>query len=331
MFFGMTNSPATFQTMMNDIFRTVIAEGIVVVYLDDILIFTRTEEEHEQAVQRVLEILVKHKLFLRPEKYKFHQQQIKLFLCLEKCEFYWQQIEYLKLVILENKVMMDPVKVAGVHEWPIPENWTDVQAFVGFVNFYCRFIQDFSTIARPLFDLTRSDQAWNWGTKEQEAFECLKMAVTTVLILASPQDSEPFRIEADSLDFASRAVLSQQLPGEDKWHPVAFYSKSLSSVERNYKIHDKEMLAIIRALEKWRHFLEGARHPVEIWTDHKNLEYFMTAKKLNHHQVHWSLYLARFNFKLVHRPRHSMKKPDALLWRPDHGRGTSNNEDIVFL
>jgi len=97
----------------------------------------------------------------------------------------------------------------------------------------------------------------------------------------SPQDSEPFRIEADSSDFASGAVLSQQLPGEEKWYPVAFYSKSLSLVERNYEIHDKEMLAIIRALEEWRHFLEEARHPVEIWTDHKNLEYFMTAKKLN--------------------------------------------------
>jgi len=226
---------------------------------------------------------------------------------------------------------MDPVKVAGVCKWPVPENRTDVQAFVGFVNFYRRFVQDFSTIARPLFDLTRSDQAWNWGTKEQEAFERFKMAVTTVPILVSPQDSEPFRIEADSSDFASGAVLSQQLPGEDKWHPVAFYSKSLSPVERNYEIHDKEMLAIIRTLEEWRHFLEGARHPVEIWTDHKNLEYFMTAKKLNHHQAHWSLYLARFDFKLVHRPGRSMGKPDALLWRPDHGRGTSDNEDIVLL
>jgi len=125
-----------------------------------------------------------------------------------------------------------------------------VQAFVGFVNFYRHFIQDFSTIARPLFDLTRSDQAWNWGTKEQEAFKHLKMVVTTAPILASPQDSEPFRIEADSSDFASGAILSQQLPREGKWHPVAFYSKSLSLVERNYKIHDKEMLAIIRALEE---------------------------------------------------------------------------------
>ena len=111
---------------------------------------------------------------------------------------------------------MDPVKVTGVHEWPILENRTDVQAFIGFVNFYRRFIQDFSTIARPLFDLTRSDQAWNWGTKEQEAFEHLKMAVTTAPTLASPQDSELFRIKADSSDFTSRAVLSQQLPREEK-------------------------------------------------------------------------------------------------------------------
>jgi len=285
-FFGMTNSPATFQTMMNDIFRTVIAEGIVVVYLDDILIFTKIEEEHERAVRRVLEILAEHKLFLRPEK----------------CEFHQKQIEYLGLVISENKVAMDPVKVAGVHDWPIPENQTNVQAFIGFVNFYCRFIRDFSTIARPLFDLTRSDKAWSWDTKEREAFECLKMTVTTAPVLVSPQDSEPFRIEADSSDFTSGAVLSQQLPGEEKWHPVAFYSKSLSLVERNYEIHDKEMLAIIRTLEEWRHFLEGARHPVEIWTDHKNLEYFMTAKKLNCHQARWSLYLVRFDFKLIHRP-----------------------------
>jgi len=178
---------------MNDIFRTLIAKGIIVVYLDDILIFMRTEEEHEQAVWRVLEVLVEHKLFLRPEK----------------CEFYRKEIEYLRLVISENKVAIDPVKVAGVHDWPTPENRTDVQAFIGFVNFYHRFIRDFSTIARPLFNLTHSNQAWNWDTKEQEAFEGLKMAVTTAPVLVSPQDSEPFRIKADSSDFASGAVLSQ--------------------------------------------------------------------------------------------------------------------------
>jgi len=200
---------------MNNVFRTVIVEGIVVVYLDDILIFTKTEEKHEPVVWRVLEILMEHKLFLHLEKYEFHQKQIK----------------YLGLVISENKVAMDPVKVTRVHKWPIPENRTDVQAFIDFVNFYRRFIQDFSTIARPLFDLTHSDQAWKESTKEQEAFEHLKMVVTTAPILALPQDSEPFCIEADSSDFTSGAVLSQQLPRKEKWHPVAFYSKSLSLVE----------------------------------------------------------------------------------------------------
>jgi len=157
------------------------------------------------------------------------------------------------------------------------------------------------------------------------------IAVTTAPILASPQDSEPFRIKANSSDFASRAVLSQQLPGENKWHPIAFYSKSLSLVEQNYEIYDKEMLAIICALEEWKHFLEGAQHPVEIWTDHKNLEYFMTAKKLNCRQAHWSLYLARFDFKLIYHLGRSMGKPDALSWRPNHGKGTSDNEDVVLL
>jgi len=120
------------------------------------------------------------------------------------------------------------------------------------------------TIARPLFDLIHSNKTWNWDTKEQKAFECFKIAVTTAPVLALPQDSEPFYIEADSSDFASRAVLSQQLPGEEKWHPVAFYSKSLSLVEWNYKIHDKEMLTIIHMLEEWRHFLKRAQHPVKI-------------------------------------------------------------------
>ena len=118
------------------------------------------------------------------------------------------------------------------------------------MNFYRRFIQDFSAKAWPLFDLTRSKQVWMWSGKEQVAFEELKIAVTTALVLMSPQDSEPFWIEAGSLDFTTGAVLSQELTTDGKWHPVAFYSKFLSSVERNYEIHDKEMLAIIHTLEE---------------------------------------------------------------------------------
>jgi len=155
--------------------------------------------------------------------------------------------------------------------------------------------------------------------------------VTTAPVLVSLQESDPFQIEADSSDFATGAVLSQQSTTDGKWHPVAFYSKSLSSVERNYKIHDKEMLAIICVLEEWRHFLEGAAHPVEIWTNYKNLEYFMTAKKLNCRQAHWSLHLARFDFLLYHCPGCTMGKPDTLSWRADHRNGASDNENVVLL
>ena len=126
---------------------------------------------------------------------------------------------------------MDPVKVAGVQEWPTLENKTDVQAFLGFVNFYRRFIRDFSAKAQPLFDLTHSEQVWTWSGREQMAFEDLKMAVTTAPVLMSPQDSEPFWVEADSSNFTTGAVLSQQSMIDGKWHPIAFYSKSLSSVE----------------------------------------------------------------------------------------------------
>jgi len=220
--------------MMNNIFQNLIVEGIVVVYLDNILIFTKMEEEHMQVVRWMLQVLKENKLFLHPEKYKFYKQ--------------W--IEYLDLVISENEVSIDPVKVTGVREWPTPENKTNVQAFLGFMNFYQRFIQDFSAKAQPLFDLTCSEQVWMWSGKKQAAFEDLKTAVTTALVLVSPQESDPFQIEADSSGFTTGAVLSQQSTTDGKWHPIVFYSKSLSSVERNYEIHDKQMLAIICALEE---------------------------------------------------------------------------------
>ena len=119
-------------------------------------------------------------------------------------------------------------------------------------------------------------------------------------ILALLDNSRSYRVEADSSNFATRAVLSQQDPEDKKWHPIAFLSKSLSLVEWNYEIHDKEMLAIVQALEEWRHFLEGTEHQFEIWMDHKNLEYFMSVKKLNRRQARWSLLLARFDFLLHH-------------------------------
>ena len=269
MFFRLTNSPATFQTMMDDIFKDLITEGVVVVYPDDSLIFAKTLEEHRNVVRKVLDLLQLHNLSLKPEK----------------CEFEKMSIKYLGVVISQNSVMMDPTKVAGVLEWPTPTTKKEVQLFLGFVNFYRSFIEGFSHIARPLFNLTKNNSNFRWSSNEQSTFDLLKEKITSMPILALSNSLKPFCIEADSSDFATRAVLSQQSLDNDKWHPVAFLSKSLSPVERNYEIHDKEMLAIVCALEEWRHFVEGMEHQVKIWTDHKNLEYFMTAKKLNQRQA----------------------------------------------
>ncbi|KAG5719742.1 hypothetical protein E4T56_gene18566 [Termitomyces sp. T112] len=179
---------------------------------------------------------------------------------------------------------MDPVKVAGVVEWPEPKN-KKVQAFLSFANFYQRFIQDFSHHAHLLFDLTGKDVVWSWRPSEQAAFDALKYAITSGPILLFPDDNSPFWVEADSSNFAMEAVLSQQSPEDGKWHLVAFYSKSLNAVEQNYKIHDKEMLTIIQLFKEWQHFLEGMQHKFEVWMNHKNLKYFWTAKKLNCQQA----------------------------------------------
>ena len=256
-----------------------IAEGVVCVYLDDILIFTKTLLEHRNIVRRVLECLQEHKLYLK----------------LEKCEFEQRQIEYLGVIVSEGWVEMDPVKVSGVAEWPTPWNKKEVQSFVGFINFYQRFIKDFSHHTPALFDLTKKDVRWKWEESEQVAFNKLKELITSAPVLIFPDDSHPYHVEPDSSDTATGAVLSQQTSLENggKWHPIAFFfSKSLSPIEWNYEIHNKEMLEIICMLEEWWHYLEGTPCQFEVWTDHKNLEYFHMSKKLNRQQAQWSLHLS---------------------------------------
>ena len=205
---------------------------------------------------------------------------------------------------------MNPVKSVGVAEWSTPDSKKEVQSFLGF-----------SCLACPLFELTWNDSKWHWDELECSAFETIPDRIVSTPILMFLDDSQPFWVEVDSSDFATGAVLSQQSWTDDKWHPVAYYSKSLNAVEQNYEIHDKEMLAIIQAVKDWHHFLEGARHKFEIWTDHKNLEYFMSAKKLNRRQAQWSLYLSWFNFAMHHHPGCSMGKSNALSCRADHGMG----------
>src|SRR5467141_3415344 len=329
MFFGLTNSPATFQTMMNDIFRELIDEGVVVIYMDDILIFGgQTKEEHHAIVVRVLDILRRHRLYLKAEKCTFGQptvEYLSLILLEGRVE-----MDPVSLILSEGRVEMDPVKVASVRDWPTPRNVTEVQSFVGFVKFYRWFIQDFSHVAKPLHQLTKKGEAWKWTEDERKAFEELKRLITSTPILVQPDQSAQFRLETDASGYATGAVLSQ-LCEDEKWHLVGFMSKSLSSAERNYEIHDKELLSVVRGLEEWRHILEGTKHTIEVLNDHRNLTYFRESQNLNCRQARWSLFLSRFDFSLIHRPGRHSAKLDALSRRKDHLTKEEDNQDQVML
>ena len=189
-------------------------------------------------------------------------------------------MEYLGLILSQGQVAMDPVKVAGVRDWPVPQNITEVKSFLGFINFYRRFIADFSHVAKPLNHLTKQDTEWSWKPDgpEQAAFDQLKHLITSTPILVLPDQGKRFRLETDASAYATGAVLSQ-LCDDGKWRPVGFVSKSLNETERNYAIHDKELLSVIRGLEEWRHILEGTTFKIEILNDHRNLTYFHSAQQ----------------------------------------------------
>src|ERR1700734_2772882 len=315
MFFGMCNSPATFQAMMDHTFADMIEEGILIVYMDDILIFSKDESTLEDNTKRVLERLRKHDLFLKPKK----------------CEFSKTKIEYLGMVIEEGKVSMDRGKLRGIQEWPTPTTVKQVRAFLGFGNFYRRFIRKFSDIAGPLNDLLKKDKTFDWTKECQQSFDNLKRRFTEEPVLMMPDHSRPFQIEADASKYASGAVLTQCDVNGDR-HPVAFISKTFSATERNYEIYDRELLAIIRALEEWRHYIQGSPHETIVLSDHKNLTYYREAKKLNRRQARWSLYLSEFDVKLQHIAGTKMVLSDALSRRPDLCPEEDNdNENVVVL
>jgi len=194
MYFGFSNAPATFQSMINDILGDLIRIRLVMVYLDNILIFGTCLKEHRQLVKEVLKRLQFNNLYAKAEKCFFEQSSIK----------------YLGVIISENKVQMDEEKLLGVLEWPVLTKVKQVQAFLGFVNFYHRFIENFAKMSKPLSDLTKKDCTWNWGIEQQNAFETLKKAFTTAPVLRIPNDEDPFKLSTDASDFATGAVLSQK-------------------------------------------------------------------------------------------------------------------------
>lgn len=207
---------------------------------------------------------------------------------------------------------MDPAKLKAVVEWPTPSSRRELQSFLGFSNFYRRFIRDYSSVARPLTALTSTKLPFRWNEEAGKAFTDLKQRFTSAPILTVPDPSLQFVVEVDASESGVGGVLSQRSPKDNKLHPCSFFSYRLSPAERNYDIGDRELLAVKMALEEWRHWLEGADPHFIVWTDHKNLEYVRTAKRLNARQARWSLFFSRFNFSLSYRPGSRNIKPDAL-------------------
>jgi RNase H-like domain found in reverse transcriptase/Reverse transcriptase (RNA-dependent DNA polymerase)/Integrase zinc binding domain/Integrase core domain/Chromo (CHRromatin Organisation MOdifier) domain len=302
--FGLTNAPATFQNLMNDILRDYL-DVFVIVYLDDILIYSRSMAEHKHHVRLVLERLRDNNLFANADKCAFHQRQV----------------EYLGHIVSSEGVNMNPRKVAAITQWPEPTAVDELQSFLGFANYYRRFIKGYSAIAAPLTQLLRKNIPYVFDGPPRAAFQQLKAAFTTEPVLAHFHPDRPSTVETDASDFAIAAVLSQP-DDHGVLHPVAFYSRKLTPPELNYEIHDKEMLAIVAALKEWRAYLEGAAHPFVVFSDHRNLQYFATTKILNRRQARWAELIANYNFSIVYRPGKTMGKPDALSRRQDYSEGS---------
>ncbi|KAK3529961.1 hypothetical protein QTP86_009347 [Hemibagrus guttatus] len=254
--FGLTNAPAVFQALINGVFQDLLGKGVIA-YIDDILVYSSSMEEHVRMVREVLCRLQQH------------HQYVKL----EKCEFHRPTVRFLGYVISRHGVEMDVVKVQAVTEWPAPTSVRELQRFLGFANFYWRFIRNYSSMAGPLTSLLGGEpKKLTWTDPARSAFQQLKNCFTTAPILRHPDPDLPFVVEVDASSSGLGAVLSQRHGKPSKLHPCAFYSRNLTSAEVNYEVGNRELLALKAALEEWRHWLEGVRHPFQVLTDHRNLD-----------------------------------------------------------
>ncbi|KAK3535527.1 hypothetical protein QTP70_016798 [Hemibagrus guttatus] len=273
--FRLTNAPAVFQSLINEVFQDILGKWVIA-YIDDILVYSTSLEEHVRHVQAVLSRLQQNHLYVKPEE----------------CEFHRTTITSLGYVISWQGVEMDLTKVHVVTEWPNPTTIKELRRFLGFANFYRLFIWNYSSMAGPLTSLLRGKpRRLSWSDQAQAAFVKLNDNFTTALILRHPDPDLPFMVEVDASSSGIGAVLK---------------------LTANYDAGNRELLSIKAALEEWRHWLEGARHPFLVLTDHRNLEYFRSAKRLNPRQAQWALFFTQFEFSVTYCPLTKNSNADAL-------------------
>jgi RNase H-like domain found in reverse transcriptase/Integrase zinc binding domain len=251
---------------------------------------------------------------------------------IKKCEFSVKRTKYLGFIVSTDGIQVDPDKIQVIKDWEPPRTVKGVQSFLGFCNFYRRFIRDYSRIAAPLTQLTRADHEFAFDDRCAQAFDKLKAMLISAPLLAHYDLDSQCMLETDASDTVVAAVFSQKgLDGE--WHPVGYFSKTMAPAETNYPIHDKEMLAIVKALQYWRAELEGTKDHIEVVTDHKALEYFMSSKLLSARQARWAEILSRYHFKISYKPG-KQNKADPLTRTDqvkDLNQAKHNNREQTLL
>ena len=284
--FGLTNAPATFQCIMNEVLEPFLRK-FVMVFLDDILIYSPTLEAHVSHLDQVFQKLREHKLYMKPSK----------------CSFAQSQLEYLGHIISGAGVSTDPSKTSAMLEWPTPLSVTDLRGFLGLTGYYRRFVKNYGIIAKPLTALLQKNK-FVWSSTAQQAFDLLKTAMATTPVLALPNFHEPFEVETDASDIGIGAVLMQ------KSQPVAFLSKALGPTHSHLSIYEKEFLALIMAVEKWRQYLQ--RQEFVIITDHKSLSFLNEQNLHSDMQRKAMTRLMGLQFKVVYRRGKENLAADAL-------------------
>jgi hypothetical protein len=285
--FGLTNAPAIFMDLMNRVFRSYL-DKFIVVFIDDILIYSSSQMEHAYHLREVLETLMRNKLYAK----------------LSKCEFWLNEVVFLGHVISDKGISVDPKKIEAVLKWERPTNVTEIHNFLGLAGYYKRFIEGFSTIASPMTRLTWKEVKFEWLKDCEASFQELKSRLTSALLLALPKGHEGFVVYSDASGKGLGCVLMQH------GRVIAYASRQLKTHEVNYPVHDLELAAVVFALRIWRHYLYGVQ--VQIFTNHKSLKYLMSQKELNMRQRRWMELIKDYDCIIDYHPGKANVVADAL-------------------